>query len=642
MAVNRFDQPTQVEYISQYTPIPFQELYNLGREYNAKVDQNLDTIGNYIKDWKTFQSPILKDIETYNQTAMNPMVRDVINAAVTNPDALKDPAFRGRIQNAINSVDYTTLRALQQSAQNANNYLKVGRQMAAAGEYNRNWDTFDPTTYSTAAQGIFNDVAPTKFITMRDLVNPYVKDLEPTFYGSKDPITGAIRPFTDWMAVTENEIRGALQSRYNDIIQTPQGMNWYRDIARMTKLQNPNATAEDIDNAFVNALVDASRQYIHSEPRVDNASLAMWRVNEARKAAQTRASRKTSGTEEDVNKPADFTDTAKLSSTQTYNTGTEAFIMDRTRDLVGPAMSRLNYYKANPNSSVFAAASIYDTEQEIENAYSKVRSQDTTPRAQFRYYLDKAAEDNNGNYNLKTLRTGTNNIIEQYSYPITNASLRNAFNVNIPGIAPTAEPIETQYGTGYEMQRTDGLTLAPVEIATRAGININNGVGTKLRQLQDMFDNNQFSYVLLENTNSIMSLPTRSNNNSATLNTQRANVSVRIPMDQLLSKGFTKQDIEDMGGRVHPAYSYTKQTSEDRSVGSERKTIVNVPETVSFDCFSDISQDMMNQEYANFEQNRNRMSTAQAGEYVPDVQWNAYDDFDVFNDIIDYNDYGNN
>ena len=49
----------------------------------------------------------------------------------------------------------------------------------------------------------------------------------------------------------------------------------------------------------------------------------------------------------------------------------------------------------------------------------------------------------------------------------------------------------------------------------------------------------------------------------------------------------------------------------------------------------------MNQEYANFEQNRNRMSTAQAGEYVPDVQWNAYDDFDVFNDIINYNDYGN-
>lgn len=641
MAVNRFDQPVQSEYISQYTPIPFQELYNLGREYNARVDQNLDTIGNYIKDWKTFRSPILKDIETYNRIAMNPMVRDVINIAVTNPDALKDPSFRGRIQNAINSVDYTTLGALQQSAQNADNYLKVARQMAADGEYNRNWDPFDPTSYSTAAQGIFNGVAPTKFITMQDLVNPYVKNLEPTFYGSKDPISGAIRPFTDWMAVTENEIRGTLQSRYNDIIQTPQGMNWYRDIARITKMQNPNATAEDVDNAFVNALVDASRQYIHSEPRVDNAGLAMWRVNEARKAAQARANSKKSGTEEDVNKPADFTDTAKLSSTQTYNTGTEAFIMDRTRDLVGPAMSRLNYYKANPNSSAFAAASMYDTEQEIQNAYETVKSQDTTPRAQFRYYLDKAAESNNGNYNLKTLTEGTNNIIDQYSYPITNASLRNAFNVNIPGIAPTAEPIETQYGTGYEMQRTDGLTLAPVEIATRAGININNGVGNKLRQLQDMFDNNQFSYVLLENTNSVMSLPTRNNDNSATLNTQRANVSVRIPMDQLLGKGFTKEDIEQMGGRIHPAYQYTKQISEDQSVRSERNTIINVPETVSFDCFSDVSQDMMNQEYANFEQNRNRMSTAQAGEYVPDVQWNAYDDFDVFNSIINYNDYGN-
>ena len=51
-------------------------------------------------------------------------------------------------------------------------------------------------------------------------------------------------PYTNWMAVTDNEINKALQARYMDIVNTPQGQMWYRDIASQVLQANPDATAE--------------------------------------------------------------------------------------------------------------------------------------------------------------------------------------------------------------------------------------------------------------------------------------------------------------------------------------------------------------------------------------------------------------
>ena len=39
MATNRFDKPIESEYISQYTPIPFEQLYAIGKANNERVDK---------------------------------------------------------------------------------------------------------------------------------------------------------------------------------------------------------------------------------------------------------------------------------------------------------------------------------------------------------------------------------------------------------------------------------------------------------------------------------------------------------------------------------------------------------------------------------------------------------------------------
>lgn len=281
MAVNRFDKPVESQYISQYVPIPFEQLYKIGKEYNDRVDQAIQDIADYNKEWKSFDSPIKKDVEDYYRIAMNPQIKSLIDSAVSNPDNLKTFDFKRQLQNAINSVDYSSLNKLKSSATNAYNYINAAKELAKKGQYNKNWDLVDFNKYSTLESGkVFDEVSPIQYQSLQSIIDPYVRNIEETFYRGVDPNSGQRIPYTNWMAVTENDIRDIINSRYNDIISTPQGRMWFRDIANNVLSVNPNATSVDIDNAFSRALVDASRQYIHSKPIQDRLGFEMWKYNQ--------------------------------------------------------------------------------------------------------------------------------------------------------------------------------------------------------------------------------------------------------------------------------------------------------------------------------------------------------------------------
>lgn len=281
MAVNRFDKPVESQYISQYVPIPFEQLYKIGKEYNDRVDQAIQDIADYNKEWKSFDSPIKKDVEDYYRIAMNPQIKSLIDSAVSNPDNLKTFDFKRQLQNAINSVDYGSLNKLKASATNAYNYINAAKELAKKGQYNKNWDLVDFNKYSTLESGkVFDEVSPIQYQSLQSIIDPYVKNIEETFYRGVDPNSGQHLPYTNWMAVTENDIRDIINSRYNDIVSTPQGRMWFRDIANNVLSVNPNATSIDIDNAFSRALVDASRQYIHSKPIQDRLGFEMWKYNQ--------------------------------------------------------------------------------------------------------------------------------------------------------------------------------------------------------------------------------------------------------------------------------------------------------------------------------------------------------------------------
>ena len=92
---------------------------------------------------------------------------------------------------------------------------------------------FDASNYDTLRDGILDQLSPIQYKSMRDIISPYVDDLKPTFIeGNVNPLTGGRLPFTKgYMAITPEHLTNILDRNINEILRTPQGQMWYRDIA---------------------------------------------------------------------------------------------------------------------------------------------------------------------------------------------------------------------------------------------------------------------------------------------------------------------------------------------------------------------------------------------------------------------------
>ena len=424
MAVNRYDEAAIAPYVEQYTPIPFDTLYQIGSAYKEQRDQAAQQIADFNKNWRQFSSPISQDVTDYYNIAMNPTIKGLIEEAASNPDALRSFEFRGRLQNAINNVDYARLGLLQQSAENAQAYQEQARKMAARGEYNPNWDSVDFSRYRTLNQGVFNELAPIQFQTLQSIVDPYVKNLEPTFYGGVDPISGARMPYTNWMAVTDNEINNALSARYLDIVNTPQGQMWYRDIAQQVLQANPQATSQDIDEAFMGALTAAASQYRRSEPLVDQVGLAMYKEN--RKDARDRANRLPEGT------ILPLTETLTKRGNYLYNAFSTALFSQITANnpQISQRLIEINnqYRQAEREGNSQRMA-------ELENERAKLQAESGYGLTDYVGYILNQGKDPNSNYVTgDQLSNNINTVANYLTIPYTGQDMTQAVQQAMPNI----------------------------------------------------------------------------------------------------------------------------------------------------------------------------------------------------------------
>jgi hypothetical protein len=120
--VNRYYTNTPYEYVSQYVPIPFDRLYAVGKEYGERRDAAEKKLTDYVQKVGEFQSLIGKDVDSYYKIALNDGMKQLIDEAAYNPDALKSPEWRSRLAAQINGVDYASLGKLKQSAESAKAY----------------------------------------------------------------------------------------------------------------------------------------------------------------------------------------------------------------------------------------------------------------------------------------------------------------------------------------------------------------------------------------------------------------------------------------------------------------------------------------------------------------------------------------
>ena len=251
-----YDTAAQANFLNTYTPVNFDNLYRAATTQTQMIQKAADDFSNQLRTFGQFTSPSDVDVQNwYNLTIGSKPINDIIQQASQNPNLLKDAAFRSRMQAATNGVDYAALSRLQQSRQMMLNREEMNRQLAARGLFNPEWHTVDYSNYNTLQQGVFSDTAPTPYKSIREMVEPYVDNLKPSFMGvSNGWITKGVS--TDR---TDNQVN----THWSDIMITP-------EYAMHRKaLINRGYSPSEADETLYAMSINAGREYSYQDSERD-------------------------------------------------------------------------------------------------------------------------------------------------------------------------------------------------------------------------------------------------------------------------------------------------------------------------------------------------------------------------------------
>lgn len=219
--VNRYDNPAQAQFIDTYAPLPFQQLYTLGKDANARVDKAISDLSGALDKWSDFRSPSLKDMQTWYDETLG-KAKPIIDKLSQNIDLLKTPEGRAQINSIINNVDRLKLSTLLQSKEGMEQRMKFNQQLAAAGKFNEMWHNVDFVNYDSTKSGIFNDIAPLAYKDIRELADPYYAKLQKGFLYTDGNY--------DYFGNTRGDIEKVADAHLNDIVNTPEAQSIWKFI----------------------------------------------------------------------------------------------------------------------------------------------------------------------------------------------------------------------------------------------------------------------------------------------------------------------------------------------------------------------------------------------------------------------------
>ncbi len=273
--VNRYDNPAQAEFINTYVPIPFEQLYTLGKQAKENVDQALKDYSTALDKWAEFQSPSAADTKAYYDETYGRAL-PVAEELSKNLDMIKTAEGRSKIYSAINNVDRAKLSMLRQSAEGLRERQKVNQRLMLEGKYNPLWHDVDFTGYNTLTSGIYNDVSPLGYQSIKDLTDKYVNNLKDSYLGRSN---GFIHT-----GVTGDQIKKILDENKSGILSTPEAQMHMQVYLK----QNPGATAEDAANAFMERAYIDNQEYIRNNITVDPYEMQALKEQQALRVAATR------------------------------------------------------------------------------------------------------------------------------------------------------------------------------------------------------------------------------------------------------------------------------------------------------------------------------------------------------------------
>lgn len=264
MQANRYDRAAEAPIMNTYVPINFGELYRIGQAQRQAVEQAANEFTNTVSKFGEFQSPSAVDTQRYYENSLG-KIRDLIDEAATNPDAMKDANFRARLNSRIANLDYATLSNLKQSREGMLARQKANQELMIKGMYNPLWHDVDFTNYNTVDSGIFNDVAPLAYKSEVDLVRPYVDNLKASFMGVKD----------GWIhqGVSTDRTDYEIQRNLSSIQNTPEYQK------HLEVLQRQGLSRQDAEEQLNRTLITAGREFAYDQAERDPMAVALSQQN---------------------------------------------------------------------------------------------------------------------------------------------------------------------------------------------------------------------------------------------------------------------------------------------------------------------------------------------------------------------------
>ncbi|QOR56969.1 nuclear pore complex protein-like protein [uncultured phage cr60_1] len=277
MAANMYDQAALAQFINTYVPINFGELYRIGAAQKAAIDEAAQRFGAQLLKFGEFQSPSLIDtLRYYDLTIGREDFQNAINQMVANPDYLKDAANRSLLLSMINSVDYSTLSNLKSSRDAMLKRLEINQRLMLENRFNPLWHDVDFANYDTVNSKIFDDITPLPYMSIRELVEPYVNNLKGEFLGAKNGFL--------WNGVTDEMTDAQLQNNLSSIQNTPQYQKYLETYQKM------GLSPEQAQQQLLNEIYTAGREYTWNKADRDPMAIENMRLQRKYASAANTAS----------------------------------------------------------------------------------------------------------------------------------------------------------------------------------------------------------------------------------------------------------------------------------------------------------------------------------------------------------------
>lgn len=602
MATNRFDKPIESEYISQYTPIPFEQLYAIGKANNERVDKAYQDLGNQFTKWSEFRSPSAVDTKRWYDLTVG-AGQDIVNKLAANPDLIKTAEGRSLIQSFINTRPYNELSQLQQSKEGLLQRQKVNQQLMLSGKYNPMWHDIDFTNYNTLDSGVFNDVAPLAYKSEVDLVKPYVDNLKPGFIRQE----GAY----DWRGVSSERTDQEIANNISAIYNTPEAQK------HIQVLIQQGYTPEQANALFANRIYRAGREFAYEDRELNPLS----KIYEEDRLKRAR-------------KPFRLTESIATTGGDAFKLGTQAYIANKYRDQIN---SLTDQYNKAVESNDTLSANIF--KEQLRKIYNESNSY--TPNKLFNEIFKEYATD--GKLTNIDLSNATNDILNRFAAPSPIASVNDLLQTTIPGV--TSETVTTPLGKYRVIANPRQLDLATDVISEIAGY---KHVESGKNKFRDALKNGKLTNVILQQGGNILTLPVNKNGQVQPNSSQV--ITVAIPQSQLDALGITDADmvisgakrIYDRSGKVSlsteikegdkrklPFQRYLEEGEYSSKYNYEGKVSYNVP---TEDVYWQIEllnklpdpQGKLNTEYLDQQAWKLSMTDAFRSELYPSTQQEAY------------------